>query len=172
MRRFTTLAAAVLCLTQLPAGAVLAAETMKLTDMHICCGGCTKGILKAVEGLTAVKVTVDQDAEEATIVADDKAAGIKALKAIAAAGYHASIDGKTIDMENAPAGKVTRLTVSNAHNCCGACTTAIKGAIKTVAGVEADTCKPKQAEFVIEGTVEAKAVVEALAKAGFHVSVK
>lgn len=174
MRRFILGAAAVLGLTLCSDGAVFAETKVKLTDMHICCGGCTKGIQAAVAGLSGVKVDVDQDAEETTITADNASAAQKAIDAIAAAGYHATVhgDGVSLKAGDAPAGKVQRLTVSNAHNCCGACCKAIKAAVASVDGVQADTCKPKQTEFVVEGNFDAKALVAALEKVGFHVSVK
>lgn len=151
-----------------------AETTVKLTQMHICCGGCTKAIVAATKDLTGAKVEVDQDNEEVTIKADDKAAAQKAVDAIIAAGYHAATDSKDVTIKTAEAksGNVKRLEVSGAHNCCGACTTAIKGAVGGVKGVVADTCKPKQTSFVVEGDFDAQAVVKALNDAGFHVSVK
>jgi len=172
MKRITAIVAGVVGL-MFGADAALAETTVKLTQMHICCGGCTNGIKNAVKNLTDAKVAVDQKNEEATVTAATPEAAQKAVDAIVAAGYHAKAEGATIkDDSGAPSGKVKRLTVSNAHNCCGACTVAIKAAIKDVPGVAADTCKPKQKEFVIEGDFDAKAVVEALYEAGFHVSVK
>lgn len=174
MKRFAIGLAAVLGLTIFGGGEVFAETTVKLTNMHICCGGCTKGIQKAVDGLKGVKVDVDQDNEETTITGTDAAAAQAAVDAIVNAGYHATVasgDAK-VTAGTAPDGKVQRLTVSNAHNCCGQCTKAIHAALKTVDGVTADTCKPKQTEFVVEGNFEAKAVVAVLEKAGFHVTVK
>jgi hypothetical protein len=170
----TTMFAAALAVSVFASSAAFAETTVKLTDMHICCGGCTKAIMKVAEGLTAVKVTVDQDAEECTIVAADASAAQKAVDAIAAAGFHAKVTGDGVSMKSAdaPAGKVQRLTVSNAHNCCGACTKAIQAVLKTVDGVQADTCKPRETEFVVEGNFDAKAVVAGLEKAGFHVTAK
>ncbi|MCE9603467.1 MAG: cation transporter [Planctomycetia bacterium] len=156
-------------------GAIYAETTVKLTEMHICCGGCTKGIQNAVKDLTDAKVAVDQANGESTITAATPEAAQKAVDAIVAAGYHAKVEGTGISIKDdsgAPSGKVKRLTVSNAHNCCGACTKAIKAAIKEVPGVEADTAKPKTKDFVIEGNFDAKAVVAALYEAGFHVTVK
>lgn len=170
MRRIIVLSAALLCLANLAAEA-RAAETVKLTNMHICCGGCTKGIMKAVEGLDAVKVTVDQDAEEATVVGDTKEAAMKAVTAIVKAGYHAAVDGKSLAAEKVPAGKVAKLTVSNAHNCCRSCANAINAAVASVDGAKSE-CQGKQVEFTVEGNFDAAAVVKALADAGFHVNVK
>jgi mercuric ion binding protein len=172
MKLLTTIVAGVAALF-VGAADLRAETTVKLTAMHICCGGCTSGIKAAVKGLPDVHVAVDQANEEATVTGKDAVAAQKAVDAIVAAGYHAKAEGATIkDDSGAPEGKVKRLTVSNAHNCCGACTKAIKAAIKEVPGVEADTCKSKQKEFVIEGDFDAKAVVKALYDAGFHVTVK
>jgi periplasmic mercuric ion binding protein len=170
MRRLTILSAALFCLANL-AAAAQAAETIKLTNMHICCAGCTNGIKAAVKGIEGVTVTVDQDAEEATVTGDTKEAALKGVTAIVKAGYHASADGKSLEVEKAPAGKVAKLTVSNAHNCCGACAKAINAAVASVDGAKSE-CKGKTAEFTVEGNFDAAAVVKALADAGFHVNVK
>lgn len=172
MKRISAIVAGVAALF-VGAAELQAETTVKLTAMHICCGGCTNGIKAAVKDIADAKVTVDQGNEEATVTAATPEAAQKAVDAIVAAGYHAKAEGATIkDDSGAPDGKVKRLTVSNAHNCCGACTKAIKAAIKDVPGVAADTCKSKQKEFVVEGDFDAKALVKALYDAGFHVSVK
>lgn len=173
MQRFSF--ATVLVSAWLAAAAVQAETTVKLTGMHICCGGCSKAIVAATKDLTGAKVEVDQDAEEVTINAESKEAAQKAVDAIIGAGYHAQTESKDVtiaDDSGAKSGNVKRLTVTGAHNCCGACTVAIKGALKTVAGVEADTCKAKQTRFVVEGDFDAQAVVKALADVGFHVKVE
>jgi copper chaperone CopZ len=172
MKRFSSVLAAVGLLV-FAAGAQ--AETkVKLTEMHICCGGCTKAIVAAVKDLTDSKTQVDQDNEEVTITAESPAAAQKAVDAIVAAGYHAKVaEGDVkIAASAAPEGKSTRVVVKGAHNCCGACTKSIQAAIKSVDGVAADTCKPKQSEFVVEGNFDAKALAAALNGAGFHVTVE
>jgi periplasmic mercuric ion binding protein len=149
--------------------------TIKLTDMHICCGGCTKAIVAATKDLAGAKVAVDQDSEEVTITAESKEAAQKAVNAIIGAGYHAKTESKEVtiaDDSGAKPGNVKRLTVSGAHNCCGACNVAITGALKSVSGVAANTAKPKQPSFVVEGDFDAQAVVKALNDAGFHVKVE
>ncbi|MGC3972424.1 MAG: hypothetical protein QM775_35290 [Pirellulales bacterium] len=152
------------------------AETnVKLTQMHICCGSCTKAIVAATKDLTDSKTTVDQDNEEVSITADSPAAAQKAVDAILAAGYHAKVESGdvTISPSDVTAGKVSRVTVSGAHNCCGACTKSIKEAVKGVEGVIADTCKPKESSFVVEGNnFDAKALAKVLNDAGFHVKVE
>jgi copper chaperone CopZ len=175
MRRLFVALAAVLSFVGFDTRDASADTTVKLTEMHICCGGCKAGIKKAVKDVTGATVDVDQDNEEVTIKAESKEAAQKAVDAIVSAGYHAKVasgDATIKDDSGAPSGKVKKLIVSNAHNCCGACAKAIKGALKTVDGVASDDCQGKKSEFTVEGDFDAKAVVAALEKAGFHVYVK
>ena len=71
-----------------------------------------------------------------------------------------------------PKGTVTRLELVGIHNCCGGCTKAIKRALASVKGVQADTVKPKQTSFVVEGEFKAAEVIETVFNAGFHCDVK
>ena len=64
--------------------------------------------------------------------------------------------------------KVARMEIVHVHNCCGACTKAIKKALAEVEGVKADTCKSKEEKFVIEGDFEPKDAIAALIEAGFY----
>ena len=146
---------------------------LQLSDVHICCGACVKGIQKAVDGLPG-KVDIDRDGGQVKIAAADAAAAQKIVDAIAAAGYHGESDNPQIAMKNdsgAPAGTVTKLKVSGVHNCCQGCTNAIRDAFKGVAGVQNDTLKNRATEFEIDGNFDAQAVVKALHAAGFHVKV-
>ena len=173
MKTLLTLPAVVLVLGSAAASA--AETTVKLTNMHICCGGCTKAIVAATKDLAGAKVEVDQDNEEVTIKAESKEAAQGAVDAILAAGYHAKTDSTDVtiaDDSGAKAGNVTRLELTGIHNCCGACTIAIKDAMKAVPGYQADTCKPKQSSFVVEGDFDAQALVKALNDVGFHAKVK
>lgn len=149
------------------------AEKVTVSKMHICCGACVKAI-NSVVGDTGAKAAVDQD-NETTTLEGDKAAVEKAINALAAAGFHGDVDNDALKMKDdsgAPAGKVKRLEVNGAHNCCGACAKAIKSCVAGVAGVAADTCTPKATSFVVEGDFDAAALVKALNDAGFHVTVK
>ena len=62
--------------------------------------------------------------------------------------------------------------MAGVHNCCGACTKAIKKALASVKGVTADTVKSKETSFVVEGDFNARQVARALHKVGFHVTLK
>ena len=61
-------------------------------------------------------------------------------------------------------------TVTGAHNCCGACSKAIKEALTSVEGVSNITAEPKTTEIKFEAADDktARMAVNKLAAAGFH----
>jgi copper chaperone CopZ len=144
-----------------------------VSKMHICCKGCTMAIQDAVAKMPEVEVTVDQENHTTEIVAASAESVQKALDAIGSAGFHGKLSSKQ-DVkwkgQKKPAGKIQRLELYSVHNCCPACTKAIKSALAKVEGVTADTCEPKKNSFVVEGEFTAKEVLAALHKAGFHPS--
>lgn len=155
-------------------GSAQAAVKVELSGMHICCGACVSGIQKTAKGVEGAKVEVDKDAGTCTVEADDLKTAQKVADALAAAGFHAESDNKGVVMKddsNAPKGKVQRLVVNGAHNCCGGCANAIRDVVTAVDGVKAATVQPKSSSFVVEGDFDAQALVKALNDNGFHVKV-
>lgn len=149
-----------------------AESTVTLSDMHLCCGACVRGVEKAVQSVEGVTVRVDRKASEAVISAASDESAQLALNAIAKAGFHGSSNHKSIkikDDSQVKAGQVSRLALTGVHNCCGGCNVAIKKALKSVEGVKDDTAKPKSNQLIVEGAFDGLAVVKALNKAGFHV---
>ena len=152
-----------------------AEETVKLSEMHLCCGACVKGVEGAVEKIEGASVKVDKDAGTAVVTAADKKTAQRAVRAIGRAGFHGKSDHAKIKMpENSGVkkGNVKRLELIGIHNCCGGCNKAIKKALGSVDGVASDTATPKKRTLVVEGDFDAMALVEALNKAGFHVREK
>ena len=174
MRRLT-LGMALLSTVGMLGAAALAETKVEVKGVHLCCGACVKGVGKALKGVEGVKGACDREAGTVTITADDDAAAQKAVEALAAAGYHGSLETKAVHFPHdsgATKGKVSSLTLTGAHNCCQSCCKAIKNAVKDVKGVTGDTAKPKSATFEVTGDFEAHDVIRALHKAGFHVKVK
>jgi periplasmic mercuric ion binding protein len=174
MKTVLTLAAAFGLLTGLSTNAE-AATKVTLSKMHICCGACVKGIEKAVADIKGVKVEVSQKDKTTVVTGDSDEIVQKAINAIGDVGYHAESDSKTLKMKDdsgAEKGKQKRVELTGVHNCCGGCNNAVKKAIKTVDGVEADTAKANKDAFVVEGNFDTLELVTALNKAGFHVKVK
>ena len=61
-----------------------------------------------------------------------------------------------------PSGKVKAINLTNSHNCCRSCGTAIQKAVKSVPGVWGETVQPKKADFEVTGDFDAAALVKAL----------
>lgn len=167
-------AIAVALLAGLTAAAV--AETkVTISNMHLCCGACVKAVNNAVGGVEGAEVAVDKDAKSAVVTAKSAEAAQAAVNAIAKAGFHGKTDNDDIKMASGADvadANVKRMEFTNVHNCCGGCNVAIKKAVESVDGVEANTAKPKSNTFVVEGDFNALALVKALHAAGFHVGIK
>ena len=159
-------------------GAAALAETkVEVKNVHLCCPACVKGVGKALKGVEGVKGACDKSAGTVTLTATDDEAAQKGIEALAAAGFHGKLETKAVHFPRdsgatSTKGKVKSLTLTGVHNCCGACNTAIKKAIKKVDGVTGDTAKPKSETFEVTGDYEPLDLVRALHEAGFHVKVK
>jgi periplasmic mercuric ion binding protein len=170
-------AAIVLSLGLLVSTAVQArAETkVELKGVHLCCGACVKGAAKILQGVEGVTGKCDTKEKTITITAPDDKTAQAAIDALAAGGFHGETgkeDLKIKDDSGATSGKVKSVTVTGAHNCCGACCKAIKQTVQKVDGVTGDTAKPKAPSFEVTGDFDVAELVKALNAAGFHVKVE
>lgn len=145
----------------------VANEKVTLTDVHNCCKKCTDGLKKAVA--TAPGVTADIKKSTVVLSGASNADLQKAVDAIAAAGYTGVSDNAEVKvpMASAPDEQVHSLTVTGTHVCCGKCVKAVDEAAKSVPGVKSDTAAKGAESFQVEGDFNAKALMTALAKAGF-----
>ena len=147
-----------------------AAETsVKLSDVHLCCNSCVKGVDKALAGLPGITAKSDKDAGTVTINAPDKAGAQKAVDALVAAGYFGkSSDAGIKIMANTGAkdGKVQSLKVDGVHLCCAKCVTGVNEALSKVAGVKANTATKGAESFEVTGDFNPKDVFSGLNKAG------
>jgi copper chaperone CopZ len=145
-----------------------------LSGVHLCCGGCEKGVAAAVSKVDGAEVSCDKDAGTVTIKASNRESGMAALKAIAMAGYHGKPSRENIKMpmaKNVPEGMVSSLKLKGIHNCCGACIKAINKTIASVKGAKAGEIAKKSREFEVTGNFNAKQLVKAFNNAGMHVEV-
>ena len=148
--------------------------TVNITEMHLCCKGCTSAVEKAVAKVEGVTCKTSED-EQSTVLNGDNPKNLqKALDEIAAAGFCGKIENAEVAFQpiEFKEGNVHRLEVAHVHNCCMACTNAIKGAIEAVEGVKANTVKNKQVSFVVEGDFSPAELVKALQEAGFYPTLK
>src|SRR4051812_36851122 len=65
----------------------------KLTDVHLCCQSCVKGVDKAVGTVSGVTAVSDMDERTISLTGPDTATVQKAVDALVAAGYY----GKSSD---------------------------------------------------------------------------
>ena len=154
-------------------GSAVAEVQVELKKTHVCCGQCEKAVAKVLE-TDGVKGSASKSDGSVKFTAPDDKTAQKVLDDLCAAGFHGTVESKTLtikDDSGAPDGKVTSLTLKGVHNCCGACNNAIKAAIKKVAGVESDDAKAKSETLTIKGNFDAKALIKALNDEGFHATV-
>ena len=144
--------------------------TTKISNVHLCCPGCVKGVEKAVGDVKDVTATVDKDSGTVTLSGQDKASVQKAADALVAAGYFGKSSDKEIKMNSdtgAKGEKVQTLKLEGVHLCCGKCVSAVDKAVKTVPGVKEQTAKKNAESFEVTGDFKDKDVLDALQKAGF-----
>ena len=144
-----------------------AAEKVTLSGVHNCCKKCTDGLNNAIATAPGVTATIEKTT--VTLSGASTADLQKAVDAITAAGYTGTSDSDKVKVNAGTAAdeKVTTLTVTGTHLCCGKCVTAAEKAIKSVKGVKSDTCTKGVETFKVEGNFNAKELMAALDKAGF-----
>jgi len=170
MRRNTIFALGLL-LPFLGASWASASSTVTLEKTHLCCPKCVKAASAAVTGAGAT-AKCDLNAKSITITAPDDATAQKAVDALVAAGFYGSATGATVkDDSGAPTGNVKSLTISDIHNCCGKCSKAINGVIKSVDGATGEI-KANEQTVTITGDFDAQKLVQAFNDAGFSVKAK
>ncbi len=140
-----------------------------LSDVHLCCQSCVKGVDKAVANINGVKAKADMDAETVTLTGPDKASVQKAADALVAAGYFGKSSNPDIKVAadtGATGKKVQTLKLEGVHLCCGKCVSAVDKAVKSVSGVKEQTAKKNAESFEVTGDFNDKEVLDALQKAG------
>ena len=166
MKRILTLTSVLLAF----AWSTQAAETsVKLSDVHLCCNSCVKGVDKALTGLTGVTAKSDKDAGTVIINAPDKAAAQKAVDTLVAAGYFGKSSDAGIKVTaktGAKEGKVQTLKVDGVHLCCDKCVKGVNAALSQVAGVKANTAAKGAESFEVTGEFNPKDLFSSLNKAG------
>ena len=147
-----------------------AADTsVKLSNVHLCCNNCVKGVDKALSGVIGAKAQSDKDAGTVTIKAPDKATAQKAVDALLAAGYFGISSDPAIKVASnsgAKNGKVQSLKVTGMHLCCNKCVTTVTDALSKVPGVKGNTAAKGAESFEVTGDFNAKDAFAELNKAG------
>jgi len=140
----------------------LAAETITLSGVHLCCKGCIRGAEKAVatSGATAI---ADHKKKTVIITAADAAAAQKAVDALGKGGYYGKSSNAAIAIkQDAPDKKVSSCTVSGVHLCCKKCLKALDVMIDNLEGAESHTAVSQHDTFKVKGDFSLKALQKAL----------
>jgi copper chaperone CopZ len=144
--------------------------TVTITDVHLCCGSCVKGVATATANVTGLTANADEDAGTVTLTGPDTATVQKGADALVAAGFFGKSSDPTIKV-NADTGAknqiVQSIQIENLHLCCGKCVKAVNEALATVPGVTGNTAAKGAKTFEVTGNFNDKDVFDALQKAGF-----
>jgi mercuric ion binding protein len=172
MSRIILAAGLVMGLAVVPQAGAEVKVTVSAT--HLCCGQCLRGVDAALKDVAGVKHTSNQQAKTIELVAESKEAAQKAIDALAAAGFYGKLDSDQVKFPPIQTGAemAQRLELTGIHNCCGACTNAIKAAVTAVPGVTGTDIQNRKTSFVVEGNFKPGELVQALLNAGFYVQVK
>lgn len=140
----------------------------KISDVHLCCKGCVKGVEKAVSEVDGAKADIDADAGTVTLSGPDKATVQKAADALVKAGYFGKAEGGIkLEAHTGASGKtVQSLTIEGVHLCCGKCVKAVDKAVKSVSGVKEQNAVKGAKTFEVTGDFNDKEVFTALQKEG------
>ena len=143
--------------------------SVKLTDVHLCCQSCVKGVQKAVGQVPGVTAEADMDEGTVNLIGPDTATVQKAVDALTSAGYFGKSSDASIKV-NADTGakdqKVQSLQVEGVHLCCGKCVKSVNEALATVPGVAGNTATKGAKSFTVTGDFKDTDVFNALQKAG------
>lgn len=150
--------------------AALADASITLNGVHNCCGGCERGITKAVESVKGA--TANVDGETVTITAKNSPAAKKALEALLEAGYSGTGEGVEAPKAASSDRTLKGATVSGAHLCCGKCVKAVEKAVASVKGITGSSIESKASEFTVEGEFREGDLIAALNQVGFNGKVK
>jgi copper chaperone CopZ len=158
----------------LVAAPAVAETKVTVSETHLCCGQCLRGVDAALKDVAGVKHTSSQQAKTIEIVAESDEAAQKAIDALATAGFYGKLNSDKVKFKPVTAADATaqKLELAGIHNCCGQCTNAIKKAVTGVSGVTGTNIKNRDTAFAVEGNFKPGEVVKALLDAGFYVQVK
>ena len=143
--------------------------TVKISNVHLCCKSCVKGVEKAVGEVQGATASVDKDAGTVGLTGPDTATVQKAADALVTAGYFGKSSNSKIQMDDntgAKGRKVQSLQVNGVHLCCGKCVETVDEAVKSVSGVKSHTAMKGAKSFEVTGDFNDKEVFSALQKAG------
>jgi periplasmic mercuric ion binding protein len=143
--------------------------TVKISNVHLCCGKCVKGAEKAVGTVDGAKANIDKDARTIEVTAPDTATAQKVADALVKAGFFGESGDSSIKIDastGAKGTKVQSLTIKGVHLCCPKCVKAVHETVTAVPGVTGETAQKDAESFTVTGDFNDADVMTALQKAG------
>ncbi len=143
-----------------------------LSDVHLCCGGCRRGVERAASGFD---VEVSTAGKSVTVKGKKGSEVQKALDAIAAAGFYGSSDHDTVKIADVDAGDSgsPKVKVSGVHLCCESCVKAVNEALSSVSGFKEHDAEDGADSFEVSGEgLKAGEIVAALRAKGLNGTVR
>jgi copper chaperone CopZ len=153
----------------LASSALAADTTVTISDVHLCCGSCVKGVDKAVADVSGLTAKADEDAGTVTLTGPDTATLQKGADALVAAGFFGKSSDPTIKLNAETGAKnqtVQSIKIEGLHLCCGKCVKTVNETLATVPGVTGNTAAKGAKSFEVTGNFNDKDVFDALQKAG------
>lgn len=143
-----------------------------LSDVHLCCGSCRRGVERAASGFD-VELTISGKA--VTIKGKKGAEVQKAVDAIAAAGFYGRSDHDAVKIADVAASDAggNKVKVTGVHLCCGSCVKAVDEALASVGGFQKHDAEEGSDSFEVSGEgLKASEVVAALRAKGLNGTVR
>jgi len=143
--------------------------TVTISNVHLCCGSCVKGVAAAEAGVSGLTAKADEDEGTVTLTGPDTATVQKGADALVAAGYFGTSSDPAIKI-NADTGAknqtVASIKIEGLHLCCGKCVKAVNEILGKVPGVTGNTAAKGAKSFEVTGNFNDKDVFDALQKGG------
>jgi copper chaperone CopZ len=143
--------------------------TVHISNVHLCCDSCVKGVTNAVKGIDGIKATADKTTKVVELTGPDTATVQKAADALTKAGFFGLSSDPSIKIDSstgAKGEKVQSLNVEGVHLCCPKCVKAVTLALKDVPGVTTNNAVKNARSFIVTGDFNDADVFAALQKAG------
>jgi len=143
--------------------------TVKISDVHLCCPSCVKGVTNAVKGIDGISASADKETRIVEITGPDTATVQKAADALTKAGYFGVCSDAGIKLDASTGAKgdtVQSLKVEGVHLCCPKCVKAVNLALKDVPGVTTNDAVKNAPFFIVTGNFKDADVFAALQKIG------
>jgi copper chaperone CopZ len=143
--------------------------TVNISDVHLCCDKCVKGVTTATAGVDGLKASCDKATKVVVLSGPDATTVQKGADALTKAGYFGVSSDATIKIDAATGAKgetVQSLKVEGVHLCCPKCVKAVNAALQKVDGVTTNNASKDAEAFVVTGNFKDSDVFAALQKAG------